>query len=723
MTKEGSKVSDKNLDDLWKKITSSDKKEAAAILRNLDDETINKLRTRKNPYKKPVFIGDKEKYLSFSIINVREKYYQRFAMTSLIGFIYRMLDEWKPKEIDEKYISEDDPRFANLYNEKVRAFSEKKPEELLLKEFEAVKKALADKGTWDNKDKDSETNIKSLIKQSFLVRFKIIKYRLYLLDKEITEKVAKCDILKRDLDRHKTEVASNKDVLISLRLKLEKRKKFEEDNLVRDKVKCFEELEDLEEEFIDELDELDELDDQPIANNNKGKNKEKEKEIEKIVNEVINKNTPKNTLTLNDVKATIESFEKRISNKEENIRILEEKIAKTEEEYNEKNNHLIKLKESIKDYQHRAENLKKEYDNKASVKIAKRKIHPLDEVEIQRYEPTSEELDLIANEVKLELGIERTAEEYTESVQAQIQSFLDDYLKYNPDNHVRCAYKPNYKDELRTPLEKTKKEDFDQDKVERLVIPPDDTFARWNRYMENNYEELRQATDDIYAEKSDIELAIVPLEVFEGNDKEQVDKEREKFERKYADEFDAEPFSAKFGVWNLMGPWAQNREIRNFYTEKSEIIKRILDQNREDVRAGQKLMKDRAKKKKDDNKKTDGPDSDALNQYLKSNPPTELQRHGAKPTSDIDTPDQIKAEDVPIDADISTKDQVEVDVHVIKPIRKGRRMRGYAEKFKFNIPAEEIPEGGMQVQTPPEHKKELMEKTAKANKKWKNRQK
>src|SRR5690606_38288146 len=64
---------------------------------------------------------------------------------------------------------------------------------------------------------------------------------------------------------------------------------------------------------------------------------------------------------------------------------------------------------------------------------------------IERYQLTAEEEEALIEETKAELGIEQTAEDYIARVQEQIERFLDEYFRFNPDIHVRCAYNPNYK--------------------------------------------------------------------------------------------------------------------------------------------------------------------------------------------------------------------------------------------------------------------------------------
>ena len=119
---------DEMVKSLWKKIQEAPSDQLENLINQLDEDMINKIRTLNNPYKKPILDGDKNKYLAFNFINIRHKYLQRLNMTSLIGFIYKMLDEY---ETESDYISENDPEFSNLYNQKLTELAIKKTREQL----------------------------------------------------------------------------------------------------------------------------------------------------------------------------------------------------------------------------------------------------------------------------------------------------------------------------------------------------------------------------------------------------------------------------------------------------------------------------------------------------------------------------------------------------------------------------------------------------------------
>lgn len=625
------KMNKEELDKIWTALKNASKEGAKQIIDNLSAETMAALRSMHNPYKKPILGSDKYKFLAFSIINMTEKYIQRFAMTSLIGFIYRMLDEYQAENFNDlprsSFISENDPKFANIYNKKIQELLKNKPVELMNNELLKLK--------------ESHEKVDAL-KEMFVIRAQILKYQNYIYREELNTIKNMRDPIDKAIRNITFELKNNDDSI------------------------------------------------EPLKNK---------------INSINANSNPKN-INLTELQR---SLDKKIELSKKLTEELKEKTSENLQYAIDQEN----LENIIKANDLSMKELKEEYNqkilkkNKSINKVKANKTHVLDEVDIKKYDPTAEELNLIAEEVKKELNIVKTAEEYDEEIQNIIQHFLDKYLRFNPDMHVQSAYKPNYADSTRTPLK-------NETEIERIIIPPDDTFFRWNRYIENNYECLRQATDDIYGEKSDFEFDIIPLDTFEGSTEEEAIEKFNNFKRKYADEFDYDVLLAKFMNHTLLSPWLQNREIRDFYTKNTEIIKRIIDQNKEDVRMGQKLMKERAKQKKKEDIDKYGPDPVSRKQFLKSQGKSALERHGAKHISEIETVDNIQSNDIPRDlAEVNDK-ELEIEVHVIKPKiledRKSgrRRLYGYAEKFKFNIDSEPLKEGQLQIQSPQEFQQKVL---------------
>jgi hypothetical protein len=190
--------------------------------------------------------------------------------------------------------------------------------------------------------------------------------------------------------------------------------------------------------------------------------------------------------------------------------------------------------------------------------------------------------------------------EFTPAECASMKKFMLKYFKYNPDIHVKSAYKENKADPERHELTEEEKE----------LVPPEDTFHRMKYYMEVNYEKLRQATCSIYREKPDLELAFQIYGHFEG------ESEANKFQKKYGDEVLTNIDTIQHGKWVLTGPFKENRDRIDFYNENTEIIKQILEHKKEEAQLGKELMEDRVTKGKARNIKENGPDSPGLKDHI-----------------------------------------------------------------------------------------------------------
>lgn len=146
------------------------------------------------------------------------------------------------------------------------------------------------------------------------------------------------------------------------------------------------------------------------------------------------------------------------------------------------------------------------------------------------------------------------------------------------------------------------------------VVPPQDTFHRWNYYTEVNFEELRSATAAIYHEKPDLDWALILYDTFEGSPAE-VDAAFADFRDKHQDDIISDIKGIDFGAWTLLGDFKENREKITFYNKHTDVLKRILDRHAEDKKLGQDLMRNRVRGLKAENIRRDGPDAPGLSDY------------------------------------------------------------------------------------------------------------
>jgi hypothetical protein len=265
-----------------------------------------------------------------------------------------------------------------------------------------------------------------------------------------------------------------------------------------------------------------------------------------------------------------------------------------------------------------------------------------------------------------------------------IKEFLEDMFQYNPDLHVRSAYKPNLKDDERTIIDtpagnlavyelKNKDPLFKEDillyeracllrekvaketkKLEPVVkvpdrvvtevtkyvtemIPPADIFHRFQYYYDSNYEELRNVVSDLYCDKPCFETAINPYSWHDS------DEDAEKFITKHRDEVISTIFKAHSGKWNIFSPYKKVRESMRYFNKKTAVLEEIAKQIESDAKIGSELMRKRITIKKKQNIVEEGPDDEAFVKWKSQN--TKLKELGAEsiPQSEYENQDEIDA--------------------------------------------------------------------------------
>jgi hypothetical protein len=161
--------------------------------------------------------------------------------------------------------------------------------------------------------------------------------------------------------------------------------------------------------------------------------------------------------------------------------------------------------------------------------------------------------------------------------------------------------------------------------------PPQDTFHRWNYYAEVNHDELRLISESLYPERPDLDWAVAIWDVLQGAPAE-VDTAFGTYCKKHQDRCTSSLKAVELGYWTLLGDFGENRSNIQFYNKHTEILKRILDRHAADKGLGADLMRKRVKVKKAANIQSDGPDAKGLSAYKSSNAQggKDLSRAGAE---------------------------------------------------------------------------------------------
>lgn len=172
-----------------------------------------------------------------------------------------------------------------------------------------------------------------------------------------------------------------------------------------------------------------------------------------------------------------------------------------------------------------------------------------------------------------------------------VRQFLDEQFRFNPDKHVRASYSGTGK----TYIEK--------------FVPPKDTFHNFQTYLDQNYEELRGVTEQVYAlAKPDLDVAILPCGLFES--KEAADN----FVERNKENVITDIRTLAVGKWNMIESFKENRDKIEAY--RGTIVEDMLKQIEEDTKIGSALTMDRVSRRRIENARQSMPPPEMVKQYI-----------------------------------------------------------------------------------------------------------
>ncbi len=173
--------------------------------------------------------------------------------------------------------------------------------------------------------------------------------------------------------------------------------------------------------------------------------------------------------------------------------------------------------------------------------------------------------------------------------------------------------------------------------VLREYIPPHDMFGKFGRYVRDNYEQVREATKDLYGIVPDIELAVNPYSYHTSLE------DAEAFKKKHAKEVITEVFTLHSGKWNFIDCFKKQRDSTQFFTEDTIVLEEMLKQLERDERLGADLMKKQKKIAKTKNIIEAGPHAESFETWKKNNPFLhKMQQLGQKTDEDLADEDAIE---------------------------------------------------------------------------------
>lgn len=198
----------------------------------------------------------------------------------------------------------------------------------------------------------------------------------------------------------------------------------------------------------------------------------------------------------------------------------------------------------------------------------------------------------------------------TEILGALDKVLASDYIKNDVDAHTICVKKyaeiADHNKKYREILDPVNKQDTFAAYKSNL---PSDVFHNYNRYFENNFEDLREACHLLYAEKPDIEFSIIYYDHF------QTAKEARAHKIQHQQEFKTHIETIDNTGVNILGPFVENVKRLDIYNKNTEVISQMMEQAEEDMKVGANIMGNAVKNKKVENIKKSGPDSEGLEAY------------------------------------------------------------------------------------------------------------
>jgi len=241
-----------------------------------------------------------------------------------------------------------------------------------------------------------------------------------------------------------------------------------------------------------------------------------------------------------------------------------------------------------------------------------------------------------------------------------------------------------------------------------VVVPPQDTFHRWNYFTEVNYEELRTITETLYPDKPDLDWAIAIWKTFKGTD-EELEQQFNEYCQKNQDSMPSIMKSLEIGKWSLLADFKENRKNIQFYNKHTEVINKIIDRHTEDKKIGTELMRNRVRQAKAKNISEEGPDAPGLKAY-KATISSEGKDLTTKGVEKVITPEDMKRLEkaqgsIKAAKELEVIDEYEKMIQGLEDIRKYRdlskeELDKYNSAKEYLIKAKEminVPDDAIQV--------------------------
>lgn len=147
----------------------------------------------------------------------------------------------------------------------------------------------------------------------------------------------------------------------------------------------------------------------------------------------------------------------------------------------------------------------------------------------------------------------------------------------------------------------------------RDLIPPADFFYRFNVYLDKHYEQLLEATRDLYHEKPDFDMSILPYKHFvdgkedpETREKLSIDEQVKRFRHAHARDINFGINEVRFGKWTMIAPYKQNRDRVEYFGANMAIFEEMFKMKAAERNLAKDMMDKGVERKRKELEKTHG---------------------------------------------------------------------------------------------------------------------
>ena len=181
----------------------------------------------------------------------------------------------------------------------------------------------------------------------------------------------------------------------------------------------------------------------------------------------------------------------------------------------------------------------------------------------------------------------------TQDVVKSVSQLLEDPTTSVEDKQGILYKKYNQLGEITTDMGKVARPLAELDTYGAFQVnPPVELSYNFDRYLTNHYEQLRDVVTAVYAEKSDIEYAVVLYDVHKTAE------DAHNYRVQHKDEFRSEVFAVDNSAVNLIGPFKENRDRVEYYNKNTEVLKLMHSQLEADHKLGKDLMEKTVRREK-----------------------------------------------------------------------------------------------------------------------------